>query len=248
MARAFIADNVFRREVVFTRDKTDPFGAVRPDAVAWECQEIATEHYEALGLGRAVSDSFGCVWVLTRSETEYLAPLPTDVRLRLDTWSGRRSHGLFWRHYRLSDGEKVLLRSVSVWTLMDVESRAMSKKLDWITEAGGVSQPEELPTTLKKPPLPEGEDRQVLRTVTEAETDRNGHLNNSLYLRWGQELLPEDYAAGHRLRRLWIEYKKELPLGTEAELRWHLTDNVLVLRGRTGDRDAFAMRCDYDTI
>ena len=88
----------------------------------------------------------------------------------------------------------------------------------------------------------------VRRTVRADETDANGHMNNAEYCRWGDELLRADFAAAHRLRRLWIEYKKEMTQGQTAELRWGLADGSLFLRAAVEEKETFIMRCDYDPI
>ena len=249
MAGHFIENDIFRRETVFSPAQADPLGRVLPEATALAFQDIATEHYETLGLGRAVSDARGCFWALARSDTEYLATVPAGTPLYLDTCTGKQAHGLFWRHYRIMTPEGTeLVRSVGTWLLMDVVTRSMVLDCDWITEKGGHSLPGQLPATLRRPPVPEELPRRAERTVTDAEADINGHLNNTLYLRWCGDLLEESFASSHRLRRLWIEYKKELPLGARTALTFALEGGTLFVRGFHDDKEAFSARCEYDPV
>ena len=247
MTGSFLPDGVFGAEVIFESRGADRFGRVDPSDLLWQMQEIAGAHYEALGLGWEFIRSHGCFWAVTRSELEVLAPLPEDRTLRLETWSGRFGHGLYRRHYRLRAPEGgVLARGVSVWVLMDIQTRLMAADRTWLPDPHVLSFPDEL-SGQRRFPFPALTER-AARTVLPEETDRNGHLNNTVYLRWAADLLPESFAAGHWLRTLWIEYKKELPLGQTAELSYALTDRTLFLLGTAEGRDSFRMRCEYDPI
>ena len=166
----------------------------------------------------------------------------------LDTWPGRQAHGIFLRHYALAgeDGT-VCIRGLSAWVLMDIESRTLSQNRDWVAHPGGISRPGELPA-VQRFKMPAELTETARRTVQTAETDENGHMNNTEYCRWGEDLLPAEFAAAHRLRRLWIEYKKEMTQGQTAALRWALRDCSLFLRAAVEEKETFIMRCDYDTV
>lgn len=86
------------------------------------------------------------------------------------------------------------------------------------------------------------------RTVSPAEADANGHLNNAMYLRWAEDLLGSEFKATHTLRDLWVEYKKELPVGQTAELSYLLDGNTVFLRGMAGSKESFTLRCTYGSI
>lgn len=245
----FVSDGIFREKVVFTAQDTDRFGRVKSSVLLHQLEQIATTHYDALGLDRDLTTSHGCFWAVIRTELALCVPPPVERTLYLDTWSGRQSHGLFWRHYRLQDPEgTVYIRGVSVWVLMDIQTRTMSRDRSWVTEKGGVSQPDELKATLRSPALPTELPQRQDRTVERSDADFNGHLNNAEYLRWADDLLPEEFAVSHRPAHLWIEYKKELPLGQTAVLQYLLEDGALYLRGTVEDKDSFILRCDYDSI
>ena len=242
----FTPEGVWREETVFSPEETDQWGRVRPEAVLYRFQEIAGDHYTSLGMGRDAAVARGCFWAVTRNELQ-LERLPAaGERLWLDTWAGRRGHGLFWRHYRLSDpAGPVLIRGVSTWVVMDLESRTLSRDYVWAQAAPPVKQEGELPSTFRSPVFPEELPDRARRTVTEAETDINGHLNNALYFPWGADLLPAGYTETHELRSVWIEYRKELPKGHEAELHSSFGDGILYVKGFDADKECFSMRVEY---
>lgn len=247
MTGQFLPDGVFRAPVVFGPEELDRFGRVDVSALLWQMQEIAGAHYTALGAGSAAAAAHNSFWALIRTDLEILSAIPAGKELRLDTWPGRRSHGLYRRQYRLLDENGGLLaRSTSIWVLMDITKRALSADQSWIADPGTITQPEDF-RGLQRRVMPELKEC-AARTVLPAETDINGHLNNTVYLHWAEDLLPEDFRRGHVLRALLVEYKKELPLGQAAELRYALEGDTLYLRGTAEGRDSFIMRCEYDPV
>lgn len=243
-----IADGQFREETVFRAEDTDKFGRVEGSAILRRMQDIAGAHYDALGLTGDEAAAHGCFWAVNKTELVLAAPPPADRELTMDTWTGKQGHGLFWRHYMLRDGDAVLARGASLWVLMDLATRSLSRDRNWVTDKTVVSLPGELETSRRHLQLPGDLPQSRTRTVEAGDADVNGHLNNANYLRWASELLPEDFAAGHRLSRAWIEYKKELPLGRTVLLSWLLEGESLYLRGNLEDAEAFVLRCDYDPV
>ena len=61
-----------------------------------------------------------------------------------------------------------------------------------------------------------------------------------------QALLPEEFARTHTLRSVWIEYRKELPRGTESELTYSLSGSTLYVRGTAENKERFLLRMEYD--
>ena len=183
MCTQALPEGIYREEIVFTPEETDSFGRVRPDALAHRFQEIAAVHHASLGVGQEIAVTKGCFWALARTEIRISRLPAVGERVFLDTWVGRQSHGLFWRHYRIAgeDGA-VLLYAVSIWVIMDIESRALTKDHAWAV-VSRVTVEGELPAAFKSIPFPRELPQRSSRRVTDTETDGNGHLSNCLYLR-----------------------------------------------------------------
>lgn len=243
-----LSDGVFRQPIVFGPEETDVFGRVDGRAVLLRFQNIAGAHFDTLAAGQSTASENGCFWAAARTAVEIGVLPPAGTELTLDTWPGRQAHGIYMRHYLLMDSRGAeLLRGLSAWVLMDADTRALTTRRDWIKNLPVISRPGEM-QRIQRLKLPEGLPESSLRIVTAAETDVNGHMNNAEYYRWGAELLPEAYAAAHRLRRLGVEYKKEMVQGQTARLCWLLEENALSLRGSVGEKETFALRCEYDPI
>ena len=249
MTGNFVSEHVYRQSVIFLPGDADLGGRAGGFALLRRLEQAAGAHYGALGLGQETALRHDCFWALARTEMKVDAPVPVGTELYMDSWAGRQAHGLFWLHYRLTEGNgRILLRAASVWVLIDVNTRSFTKNRGWIGSRGGWSRPGELPTTLRRPEMPALLPLSVRRTVRPGEADANGHLNNAQYLRWAEELLQPEYRARHTLRELWVEYKKELPLGQTAELQYLQDGDTVYVRGTAGEKESFTMRCFYDPI
>ena len=240
-------EGVYRERIVFTPEEADRFGRVLPDAIARRFQDIASVHHAALGVGQSVAEQHGAFWALARTEMRIDRLPSVGESVYLDTWVGRQAHGLFWRHYRIAaESGEALLYAVSIWVIMDRETRALTKDRAWASGVSRTVVEGELPAAFKAIPFPQELPEHRLRRVTDAETDGNGHLNNCLYLRWGHDLLPDSFARTHALRTVWIEYRKELPNGTESELTYSLSGSTLYVRGTAENKERFLLRMVYD--
>ena len=249
MKQVDLPEGVYREDIVFTAEETDRHGHVRADALARRFQDIADVHHSLLGVGQGVAVTKGSFWALARTEMKIRHLPVVGQKIHIDTWVGRHSHGLFWRHYRLVDeNENALLYAVSIWVIMDIQTRALTRNHAWADDVTRITVDGELPAVFKSIPFPTEFAEHRERRVTDAETDGNGHLNNCLYLCWGQDLLTDDYARCHELRSVWIDYRKEMPRGLNSELSYFLDGNVLYARGDAEGKERFLLRMEYDEI
>ena len=78
-----------------------------------------------------------------------------------------------------------------------------------------------------------------MRTVGYTELDRNGHMNNTRYMDWVDDLLPSEFHRQHPARELTLCYLCEATEGQQIRLDWQLSEDgtleVNGLRPRTDD-------------
>ena len=245
MAETWDQNGVYRKTIVFSSRERDRSGQIRMDALFSRLQYIAGDHCDALGFGRSTALEHGCFWALTNTELTLEGVIPTDTFLRLVTWNGRQGHGLFWRHYRLeTDKGKVLARAVSIWVLMDLTERKLSRNWRWVQFAP-LKAEGALPERLRAEPIPTDLPFAGTRSVQPEELDENGHMNNSHYIPWAMDLVPEDHVRSHTLARVVVEYRRELLYGQTAELFARMEESSLLLRAFADGHDSFDVRLDY---
>ena len=67
------------------------------------------------------------------------------------------------------------------------------------------------------------------RQVSYTELDVNGHMNNTRYLDWAQDLLPSQFHREHLPLEFTVCYLSEVREQEEIQLHWELKEGVLHL-------------------
>jgi len=115
-----------------------------------------------------------------------------------------------------------LFRSVAVWVLMDRQTRAMVLPGKSGVVVNGLLRGTELdmPGSI----LPKTFQNLVTRAVGYTELDRNGHMNNTRYMDWVDDLLPAAFHRDHPVREISLCYLSEAREGQQIHLSWNLDD------------------------
>ncbi len=231
----------------FTISEVDTSRRARPSALLCLTQDIAGEHFERIcGGGPASAADRSLMWIITRMQAAVERMPEYMETVTLETWTGKVSHGMFRRHYRIADGGgNTLVCASSVWALMRAEDRSLvmdpaARGVD-VPACPGREEPE-MPGRIRLPELTE----RACRAARYSELDMNGHLNNTRYLDWADDLISREYHESHELRSFSIHYRSEIRADAEAELRWALTDEgVLACRGFVSGSEAFTVTQQY---
>ena len=156
--------------------------------VATALEQAATSHAKALNLDfPRMLHEFGALWMIVRSRL-CLTRMPKN-ELRVKTWMRKPTAAVSYRDFALFDGEEEIGYAVQSWVLADANERSLinMKKVDILWSTPTVQPEREI--SLKRlhvPPLPTvGE-----WTVTQAETDINGHVNNIRYIAHAERFAP----------------------------------------------------------
>ena len=240
---------VLEQKIQILSSHTDMFSRLRSSVLARLLQDAAIVHAEELGVGRQVGLEKDALWVITRLsvEIERLPMWGETVTLR--TWPGETRLGLFPRFFELTDESgSVLLKASTIWLLMHAQERQMLNPKSIGMEVSGQNREGQLSLPARRVPFPAEFTGEMGRTVLYSETDVNGHMNNTRYLDWADDLLPVEFHRNHALKRLWVEFRSEILCGQEAVLRHDLSNNVLCLTGTAGDKEAFKVRAEYDSL
>lgn len=240
---------VLEQKIQILSSHTDMFSRLRSSVLARILQDAAIVHAEELGVGRHVGLEKEALWVITRLSIE-IDRLPMwGETITLRTWPGETRHGLFPRFFEMTTvGGEPLLKASTIWLLMHATERRMLDPKTIGMEVSGQNREGQLPVPARRVPFPAELSGETVRTVLYSETDVNGHMNNTRYLDWADDLLPTAFHKSHSLKRLWVEYRSEILCGQEAVIRHDVTDNALCLVGTAGDKEAFKVRAEYDFI
>ena len=167
-------------------------GQVRPGDLAREMEKITEEHLGILGLSRDKLKAEGKIWVIawTQIHISRLPKLGEQVILRI--WPGKMKAMMQVRKYAFypAAGEPLASAS-SIFVMMDASTRgfaAPSEILKYLPVVELPGEPDLPPMRLNFPSEP---GQTLTRTVAAEEIDLNGHLNNTHYLDWADQLMED---------------------------------------------------------
>ena len=123
MADTLPNHTIYRRRFTVPAAAVDPNGHVNNVAYVQWMQEIAVEHYAAMG-GTAPTQALGATWVVREHKIVYLRPAFAGEEIEVQTWvvNLRRVRSLrSYRFLRTSDGA-LLVRAETDWVFVDAET------------------------------------------------------------------------------------------------------------------------------
>jgi acyl-ACP thioesterase len=197
---------------------TDAFGRCKPSSLLRFAQDAAGEHCIQLGTDWDSMAAKNYFWAVIRQKVE-ISRLPNaGETVTVKTWPMPTTRVAYPRATEgFDEAGNSLFKVISLWVIMDMDSRAMILPgKSGVDVAGTV-----LGTELKTPGgLPAGAfTNSTLRTVSFSDLDINAHMNNTRYLDWVCDLLPSGYHKDHPLQAATICYMAEALAGQQLYLQ-----------------------------
>lgn len=185
-------------------------------------QEAAMKAAEPLGFGYDSLDQHHTVWVLSRFHIKFLDNPNWREDVELQTWHKGTSGLLFLRDFRLTnpDGTPRII-ATSSWLVMDILERRLVRpdRMEGIVPADGQEFGDAVAEPAPKLVMPKTAEPEVIgkHKVVFSDIDLNGHANNTKYVEWVLNALPEA-DVDSTLKELIINYNQELRPGEEVSL------------------------------
>ena len=213
---------------------TDRFARLKLSGVLFAAQEAAARHSSLLGAGQADLDEKALFWAVTRHKVQITRLPRLGETILVQTWPMPTTKTAYPRAVvALAEEGRELFRVISLWVLMDQAKRALvlpgksGVLVDGTVRGGELTVPHGL--------LPKDLAQSTLRTVTYSCLDRNGHMNNTRYLDWVEDLLSSDFHRDHPAVEITLCYASEALEGEQVRLSWALSESgVLQVDGHRG--------------
>ena len=186
----------------------DRYGRLKPSAILWFVQEIAGRHCVQLGTDWDTLAKKNMFWAVIRHRVQISRLPQKNETIRIETWPMPTTRVAYPRNVVALDAAgNELFRSISLWVLMDLQTRAMILPGKSSVEVAGVLRGGELPTPASLAPaqLEQCQSRRVCFT----DLDINGHMNNCRYLDWAYDLLPSQFHQHKTVRDFTLGYLSE---------------------------------------
>ena len=228
---------IFRKEFEVTDIVSDRFGFLKPSAVSYFVQEVAGQHINRMALTPDLEQK-GLFWAIIRHRVQITRLPRTGEVITLETWPMPTTRVAFPRSVVAYDEKgQELFRSISLWVLMDRESRAMVLPGKSGIAVRGILRGNELPSPTSLSPILLSSETQ--RRVCFTDLDINGHMNNCRYLDWTADLLPSSFHGSKVLQDMTLCYLSETREGDELILSWEMQPDGLLrldIHRRAGDK------------
>lgn len=213
--------------------ETDPYGRLEVAILCKLMQETATAHAAILGVSVEALMENGVAWVLSHLDLEVTRWPGPDAEIIITTWPEAASRLMVERHFEVHDSAGEELASASTfWLVLDLERRRPVRFPAVVLEA--MSNHDIGSTTTKPDRLeaPDLVDRERVFTVRRSDLDLADHVNNTSYVGWAIEAVPDEVWENQELRELRIDFLSEC----------HQGQTIVSVSGTTGDRHRTEVR------
>ena len=202
----------------------DRFGRLKPSTILYFAQEIAGQHCNELALDYDTLARRRLFWAVTRHRVQVTRLPMRGETVHIETWPMPTTRVAYPRSMVAYDAEgNECFRSISLWVLMDLDTRNMILPgKSGIVVSGTLRGTElALPNGLVPKPMTNGRSRDVCFT----DLDRNGHMNNTKYMDWIDDLLPSAFHEEHPVKEFTVCYHSEAREGQNLALSWDFLDD-----------------------
>ncbi len=212
---------IYKQTYAIAPIHADCFGRTKVSSLLHFAQEAAGEHCYQLSVDWDTLSRQNLFWAVIRTKMQILRQPSVGEKILVETWPMPTTRSAFPRSTVGYDekGNEVF-RSISLWVLMDTQTRSMILPGKSGIDLAGTLRGTELASPGSLHPL-EAENH-LLRKVCFTDLDRNGHMNNTRYMDWVDDLLPAQFHAAHSPRELTLCYLSEAREGDELDLHWLL--------------------------
>jgi len=214
---------IYQQSFYINDNAVDCFGRLKPSMILYYAQEVAGRHFDLISMDPDAMNRRHVFWAIIRQRVQVTRLPMLGETIRVETWPMPTTRVAYPRSVVAYDenGHEVF-RSISLWVIMDAESRSMILPGRTGITVEGTLRGNELtvPGSLAPRVLKNSRRRQVAFT----DLDRNGHMNNTRYLDWIDDLLPGTFHRSHSYREFTVCYLAETFEGQELTIYWDLLE------------------------
>lgn len=250
MAYDAVMRTIYRQEFRVRAYETDPHGRLQAPILCKLLQEAATAHAAELGVAVETLIESGVAWVLSHLHLRVLSWPTADAEIMVKTWPEAANRLFTERRFEVVDpAGEILATASTLWLVLDLERRRPVRLPPVVLEA---LARHEIGSTPMKPDRLEGPDpadNERVFAVRRSDLDLADHVNNTSYVEWAVEAVPDDVWAKQELAEIHIGYLSECHRGQNVvsssqteecvggcEVRHELVrreDGDIVVRART---------------
>lgn len=247
-----VQDIISEENINIKYSEMDYDKSLKPFSLLNYFQDIASVNAEKLGFGYSAITPKNLMWVLLKYRIEF-DQYPVDIyNVRLQT-KPRGYNKLFaYRNFRLYNGEKLLAKASSMWSLVDITNLSIANISDAVNSPfleKHEKQDDDL--DFHKIPVLTKIDYEKEFEVRYNDIDVNRHANNGNYIVWAFEPLSIEFKTKNKLKTLDLLYKKEIKYGEKLVSQVEMCDNgstIHILKNKNTGEDICQLHCVWKEL
>jgi acyl-ACP thioesterase len=205
--------------------ETDPQGRLQVPILCQLLQEAATAHAAILGVAVESLIDSGVAWVLSRLHFEMNRWPAADEDITIETWPEAASRLFTERRFEILDGSERRIGSVStLWLVLDLGRRRPVRLPPQVAERLHEHELGDEPRRFGDLVAPEPAEHELGFTVRRSDLDLAAHVNNTSYVEWAIEAVPDELWGSTDLSELEIHFLSECHHGQRVVSRSQVID------------------------
>ncbi len=187
----------------------DVGGRLAPRALCGYLQEAAGEDAARLGVSMDRLRADGLAWVMQRLSIEFASHPRAGDSLAVTTWARRFERALALRDFEVHDGSGArVAAATSRWVVVDLATRRLTRLPELVR---GVAVVDRAALTGEPGPLAPVERPELERRfeVRRGDLDVLGHVNNTRYVEWALDAVPDEILEGLHPAGVDVEFRRE---------------------------------------
>lgn len=214
---------IYSQKFTLTDMEVDCFGKLKLSTLLYYAQEVAGKHCVLLGADYDTLAKKNLFWAVIRHRVQITRLPGKNETITVQTWPMPTTRTAYPRStVAYDEAGNECFRGISLWVLMDAESRAMVLPGKSGVTVSGMLTGNELATPGSMALQAAGQT--MKRTVRYTDLDVNGHMNNCRYLDWVDDTLPGSFHETHSASEFTVNYLSEARESELLNLRFQLTD------------------------
>lgn len=181
--------------------------------------DIGSKQSEELGsgIGDLIKDNM--TWVFYNYDIKVKRYPKYEEKIKVLTESKGFKKFYALRNYQIIDEKgEIIVEGNAIFLLINLEKRRAIRIPKEQYEVYGVEEDLKEDFIIPKIKLPEEYDYEDVFKVRYADIDSNKHVNNTKYIEWAVETLPEEMVYNYKLEEINVIFEKECRYGEEVKI------------------------------
>jgi medium-chain acyl-[acyl-carrier-protein] hydrolase len=190
--------------------ETDTQGRLHVPILCRFLEEAAVAHAAILGVAVEVLIESGVAWVLSRLHLEMDRWPTEDEEIVIETWPEAASRLFTERRFEVLESSGQRIGAVStLWLVLDLERRRPLRLPPQVTDRLHEHELGSEPRRFSDLVAPDPIEHELGFTVRRSDLDLADHVNNTSYVEWAIEAVPDEVWVGKDLTGLEIHFLSE---------------------------------------